>query len=222
MCLYEWASMCPCKWASMCLYEWASMCPCKWASMCLCEWACVCASGQVSVRVGMCLCEWACVRASEMGRCDNHEGVGIHVGGQDISVWGNAGGHRCNEGEGECIHVGGSRWHPCENVQVGMDVMSARGHMAMQVGQGGTHAGTCRPAAGGNPWMWVGCVLSMVGVNTVRCCYIIFPPKFRPYSMDPELIMWPRADQGAGYEGRMDRGEKRVCRVWQRTFVIVT
>src|SRR5882672_5092612 len=126
----------------------------------------------VSVRVGMCPCEWACVHASEMGRCDNHEGVGIHVGGQDISVWGNAGGHRCNEGEGECIHVGGSRWHPCENMQVGMDVMSTRGHMAMQVGQGGTHAGTCRPAAGGNPWMWVGCVLSMVGVNTVRCCYI--------------------------------------------------
>src|SRR5882672_3196699 len=222
MCPCKWASMCPCKWASMCPCKWASMCPCKWASMCLCEWACVCASGQVSVRVGMCLCEWACVRASEMGRCDNHEGVGIHVGGQDISVWGNAGGHRCNEGEGECIHVGGSRWHPCENMQVGMDVMSARGHMAMQVRQGGTHAGTCRPAAGGNPWMWVGCMLSMVGVNMVRCCYIIFPPKFRPYSMDPELIMWPRADQGAGYEGRMDRGEKRVCRVWQRTFVIVT
>src|SRR5882672_3814838 len=113
-------------WASMCLCEWASMCPCKWESMCLCE--------------------WACVRASEMGRCDNHEGVGIHVGG--------------------------SRWNPCENVQVGMDVMSARGHMAMQVGQGGIHAGICRPAAGGNPWMWVGCMLSMVGVNTVRCCYI--------------------------------------------------
>src|SRR5882672_4704422 len=95
-------------WASMCLCEWASMCPCEWASMCLCK--------------------WACVRASEMGRCENHEGVGIHVGGQDISVWGNAGGHRCSEGEGECIHVGGSRWNPCENVQVGMDVMSTRGH----------------------------------------------------------------------------------------------
>src|SRR5467141_4768816 len=214
----------------MCLWEWACVCASGHVSvrvgMCLCEWACVCASGNVSMRVG----QWACVRASghpcvhasEMGRCDNHEGVGICVGGQDISGWGNAGGHRCNEGEGECIHVGGSRWHPCENVQVGMDVMSARGHMAMQVGQGGTHSGTCRPEAGGNPWMWMGCMLSMVGVNTVRCCYIIFPPKFRPYSMDPELIMWPRADQGAGYEGRMDRGEKRVCRVWQRTFVIVT
>src|SRR5882672_10374010 len=165
MCPYEWASMCPYEWASMCPYEWASMCPCKWASMCPYEWASMCPCKWAS----MCLCEWPCVRASEMGRCDNHEGVGIRVGGQDISVWGNASGHRCNQGEGECIHVGGSRWHPCENVQVGMDVMSARGHMAMQVGQGSTHAGTCRPAAGGNPWMWVGCVLSMVGVNTVRC-----------------------------------------------------
>src|SRR5882672_8212045 len=89
MCLCEWASMCPCEWASMCPCEWASMCPCEWASMCLCEWA------------SMCLCKWACVRASEMGRCDNHEGVEIRVGGQDISVWGNAGGHRCNEGEGD-------------------------------------------------------------------------------------------------------------------------
>src|SRR5882672_7033456 len=85
--------------------------------MCLCEWACVCASGHVSVQVGMCLCKWACVHASEMGRCDNHEGVGIRVGGQDISVWGNASGNRCNEGEGECIHVGGSRGHPCRNMQ---------------------------------------------------------------------------------------------------------
>src|SRR5882672_11487797 len=126
----------------------------------------------------MCPCKWACVHASEMGRCDNQSMWGdktylcgeMQVGTDAMRVRG--------------IHVGGSRWNPCENVQVGMDVMSARGHMAMQVGQGGIHAGTCRPAAGGNPWMWVGCMLSMVGVNTVRCCYMIFPPKFQPYSMD--------------------------------------
>src|SRR5882672_3316215 len=131
-----WASMCPCEWASMCPCKWASMCPCKWASMCPYKWA------------SMCPCEWACVRVSKRGRCDNHEGVGIRVGGQDISVWGNAGGHRCNEGEGECIHVGGSRGHPCENMQVGMDVMSTRRHMAMQVGILGCGWDACCPCLG--------------------------------------------------------------------------
>jgi len=85
--------------------------------------------------MGMCPCE-------EMGRCDNHEGVGIRVGDKTYLCGEMQVGTDAMRVRG--IHVGGSRWNPCENMQVGMDVMSTRGHMAMQVGQGASmqeHAG---------------------------------------------------------------------------------
>src|SRR5882672_7033457 len=222
--------MCPCEWACVhsgemrgtharcagrrCDDEGVGIHVSVRVGMRLREWACVCASGHPCVRTS----GHPCVRAS------GHPCV--HMSGHPCV---RASGHPCVcasghvsmqvRWEGVTIMKGwesvwGDKTYLCGEMQVGTDAMRVRGNASMWVGQGGTHVGTCRPAAGGNPWMWVGCVLSMVGVNTVRCCYIIFSPKFRPYRMDPELIMWPRADQGAGYEGRMDRGEKRVCRVW--------
>jgi len=52
-------------------------------------------------------------------------------------------GRRCDDHEGVGIHVG-DKTYLCGEMQVGTDAMRVRGNASMWVGQGGIHVRMCR------------------------------------------------------------------------------